>query len=124
MSALRRDGERWVLHYDPRIALLHDVGLPFVVHGRATGADLPYSWVDVNNRRAFLRATEFLLDLGHSQENRLHQKASLLPLPDQPDKKLFHLFLFHRFLYGFQCQKRYLPGRPAAHFPMRKQSQG
>lgn len=52
---------------DPRIALLHDVGLPFVVHGRATGADLPYSWVDVNNRRAFLRATEFLLDLGHGR---------------------------------------------------------
>ena len=26
---------------------------------------LPYSWVDVNNRRAFQRATEFLLDLGH-----------------------------------------------------------
>jgi LacI family transcriptional regulator len=52
---------------DPRIPLLHDVGLPFVVHGRATGADLPYSWVDVNNRRAFLRATEFLLDLGHSR---------------------------------------------------------
>ncbi len=25
----------------------------------------PYSWVDVNNRRAFQRATEFLLDLGH-----------------------------------------------------------
>ena len=52
---------------DPRIPLLHDVGLPFVVHGRATGAELPYSWVDVNNRRAFLRATEFLLDLGHTR---------------------------------------------------------
>lgn len=52
---------------DPRIPLLHDVGLPFVVHGRATGAELPYSWVDVNNRRAFHRATEFLLDLGHSR---------------------------------------------------------
>lgn len=50
---------------DPRIGLLHDIGLPFVVHGRATGSALPYSWVDVNNRRAFLRATEFLLDLGH-----------------------------------------------------------
>lgn len=50
---------------DPRIALLHDIGLPFVVHGRATGAALPYSWLDVNNRRAFQRATEFLLDLGH-----------------------------------------------------------
>ncbi len=29
--------------------------------------DLHYSWVDVNNRRAFLRATEFLLDLGHAR---------------------------------------------------------
>jgi LacI family transcriptional regulator len=50
---------------DPRIPLLHEIGLPFVVHGRSTGATLPYSWVDVNNRRAFQRATEFLLDLGH-----------------------------------------------------------
>jgi len=50
---------------DPRIGLLHEIGLPFVVHGRATGTALPYSWLDVNNRRAFQRATEFLLDLGH-----------------------------------------------------------
>ena len=50
---------------DPRIPLLHELGLPFVAHGRATGASLEYNWVDVNNRRAFQRATEFLLDLGH-----------------------------------------------------------
>jgi LacI family transcriptional regulator len=50
---------------DPRITLLNEVGLPFVVHGRAGSGDAPYSWVDVNNRRAFMRATEFLLDLGH-----------------------------------------------------------
>jgi LacI family transcriptional regulator len=50
---------------DPRLPLLHDIGLPFVVHGRSTGATVPYPWVDVNNRRAFQRATEFLLDLGH-----------------------------------------------------------
>lgn len=50
---------------DPRIPLLTELGLPFVVHGRATGATLPYSWLDVNNARAFERATEFLLDLGH-----------------------------------------------------------
>lgn len=50
---------------DPRIPLLHEIGLPFVVHGRATGSVEPYSWLDVNNRRAFRRATEFLLDLGH-----------------------------------------------------------
>lgn len=50
---------------DPRIPLLNEIGLPFVVHGRATGTSAPYSWLDVNNRRAFLRATEYLLDLGH-----------------------------------------------------------
>jgi LacI family transcriptional regulator len=50
---------------DRRIPLLHDIGLPFVVHGRATGASLPYSWLDVNNRHAFERAANLLLDLGH-----------------------------------------------------------
>ncbi len=50
---------------DPRIPMLAEIGLPFVVHGRATGATLPYAWLDVNNRRAFLRATAFLADLGH-----------------------------------------------------------
>lgn len=50
---------------DDRIALLQDIGLPFVVHGRASGVQSDYSWLDVNNRRAFQRATEFLIDLGH-----------------------------------------------------------
>ncbi len=50
---------------DPRVALLKTLGLPFVVHGRISDHDEDYSWLDVNNRRAFQRATEFLLDLGH-----------------------------------------------------------
>lgn len=50
---------------DHRIALLREIGLPFVVHGRATGASGNYSWLDVNNRRAIQQATEHLLDLGH-----------------------------------------------------------
>ncbi len=50
---------------DPRIGLLIQIGMPFVTHGRATGTAHDYSWLDVNNRRAFQRATEFLLDLGH-----------------------------------------------------------
>ena len=50
---------------DPRITLLHELGLPFAVHGRASGCDQPYSWLDVNNRSAFQRATDFLFDLGH-----------------------------------------------------------
>ncbi len=52
---------------DPRIALLKDLGLPFVVHGRAGHEEESYSWIDVNNRRSFQRATEFLLDLGHER---------------------------------------------------------
>jgi LacI family transcriptional regulator len=50
---------------DPRIELLQELGLPFLMHGRASGTEAPYSWVDVNNRRAFRRACDFLLDLGH-----------------------------------------------------------
>ncbi len=50
---------------EPRIALLSHLDLPFVVHGRASLVGQPYSWVDVNNKRAFQRATEFLLHLGH-----------------------------------------------------------
>ncbi len=50
---------------DPRIALLREIGLPFVVHGRSSKATGDYNWVDVNNRRAFQCATDFLLDLGH-----------------------------------------------------------
>ena len=52
---------------DPRIKLLENLGLPFAVHGRASGHDRPYTWLDVNNRRAFERATDFLFDLGHQR---------------------------------------------------------
>lgn len=50
---------------DPRVEMLTEIGLPFVLHGRSSDTDLPYSWLDVNNRSAFRRATDFLLDLGH-----------------------------------------------------------
>jgi len=50
---------------DPRLGLLQELDLPFAVHGRASGHDKPYAWLDVNNRSAFLRATDFLFDLGH-----------------------------------------------------------
>ncbi len=50
---------------EPRIALLNELGLPFVVHGRASEETAPYSWLDTNNTGAFQRATDFLLDLGH-----------------------------------------------------------
>ncbi len=50
---------------DPRPELLDRIRLPFVVHGRVPGYDGPYSWLDINNRRAFRRGTEFLIELGH-----------------------------------------------------------
>ena len=67
--AARRSVDGVIVHgprrNDRRLPLLRELGLPFVVHGRATGTDFPYSWVDVNNRRAFERATGFLVELGH-----------------------------------------------------------
>ncbi len=50
---------------ETRIRLLQSLDMPFVVHGRASAEAAEYSWVDVNNRRAFARATDLLLDLGH-----------------------------------------------------------
>ncbi|WEX10145.1 substrate-binding domain-containing protein [Chelativorans sp. AA-79] len=53
------------LTVDPRIPFLKSLGVPFVVHGRCGEDPESYSWLDVDNRRAFMRATEFLTDLGH-----------------------------------------------------------
>lgn len=52
---------------DERIPLLQGLGLPFVVHGRSSNCTCLYSWLDVNNRSALRRATDFLLDLGHTR---------------------------------------------------------
>ncbi|WP_092500231.1 LacI family DNA-binding transcriptional regulator [Meinhardsimonia xiamenensis] len=63
---------------DPRIALLHELRLPFVVHGRASrGRDDDYSWVDINNLRAFAHATDFLLDLGHRRIGLINGLVSM-----------------------------------------------
>lgn len=50
---------------DQRIPLLQDIGLPFLVHGRASDIADDYNWLDVNNHSAFFRATQYLLDLNH-----------------------------------------------------------
>lgn len=53
---------------DPRIALLKEIGMPFIVHGRSGDiGEVGYSWVDMNNTRAFDMATSYLIDLGHSR---------------------------------------------------------
>ncbi|NRA55417.1 MAG: LacI family DNA-binding transcriptional regulator [Gammaproteobacteria bacterium] len=52
---------------DSRITLLQELGIPFLVHGRAQNTEQAYSWFDINNRRAFKNATELLLKLGHQR---------------------------------------------------------
>ncbi len=52
---------------DPRLPLLTEIGLPFVVHGRASGSNTEYSWLDVNNRSAFEHVTRYLIGLGHKR---------------------------------------------------------
>lgn len=52
---------------DSRVKLLDELKIPFLMHGRSDVTDCEYPWLDVNNRSAFRRATEFLLDLGHTR---------------------------------------------------------
>ncbi|MDC0345594.1 substrate-binding domain-containing protein [Planktomarina sp.] len=51
---------------EQRIAQLNSLNLPFVVHGRSSNTLEKYNWVDVNNERSFFRATQLLIELGHT----------------------------------------------------------
>ena len=62
---------------DGRFDLLEELGLPFVVHGRFTNETRPYSWLDVNNTRAFAQATRFLIDLGHRRIALINGQESM-----------------------------------------------
>jgi LacI family transcriptional regulator len=50
---------------DNRVALLQDIDIPFVIHGRVSECTGDYAWIDVNNRRATKQAVRLLTDLGH-----------------------------------------------------------
>ncbi|MEP6827418.1 MAG: LacI family DNA-binding transcriptional regulator, partial [Aestuariivirga sp.] len=52
---------------DPRIALLNELKIPYVVHGRLDSSENDYSWLDIDNRGAFKKATKLLTDLGHTR---------------------------------------------------------
>jgi LacI family transcriptional regulator len=52
---------------DYRIPLLKELQLPFIVHGRCDDSTPDYAFLDINNKRAFSRATEYLIDLGHQR---------------------------------------------------------
>lgn len=49
---------------DTRVALLQDLGFPFVLHGR-TNTTRPLAWLDIDNEAATARATEHLIQTGH-----------------------------------------------------------
>jgi LacI family transcriptional regulator len=52
---------------DKRIALLNQLGLPFLVHGRSEGHDFAYPYLDIDNEGAFHDATRLLVQLGHTR---------------------------------------------------------
>ncbi|MEM7302322.1 MAG: LacI family DNA-binding transcriptional regulator [Pseudomonadota bacterium] len=52
---------------DPRIGLCTEIGLPFIVHGRAMQDKIPYPCVDIDNEGGFHEATKLLLNMGHKQ---------------------------------------------------------
>lgn len=62
---------------DPRIALLNEIGLPFIVHGRCSRVAAEYDWVDVNNHSAFHAATRRLLELGHRRIGLINGEEQL-----------------------------------------------
>lgn len=62
---------------DWRIDMLQDLGLPYVVHGRISETDQTYSWLDMDNRRAFHRATEYLIAQGHHRIALLNGVAGM-----------------------------------------------
>lgn len=49
---------------DPRLDLLRELHMPFLVHGRTQNAQ-PYPFLDIDNESGFHQATRLLLDLGH-----------------------------------------------------------
>jgi LacI family transcriptional regulator len=51
---------------DPRPALLRQLGMPFMIHGRTQSAE-PYGFLDIDNEGAFFAAAKLLADLGHSR---------------------------------------------------------
>lgn len=50
---------------DGRIALLNELGIPFIVHGRSEGLDFDYPFLDIDNEAAFYEAARLLVQLGH-----------------------------------------------------------
>jgi LacI family transcriptional regulator len=67
-AAASKKVDAFILHSpklrDERAELLHDLNIPFVLHGR-TDTGRPHAWLDIDNQGAVERATSHLIDLGH-----------------------------------------------------------
>lgn len=86
LDAYRRFAERGAVdgvilqaptNNDPRIDCLLEIDIPFVVHGRSSEVSRPYSWLDVNNKRAIYAATRHLIELGHRRIALINGKEML-----------------------------------------------
>ena len=62
---------------DPRIALLNELRLPYIVHGRLDDTEAGYPWLDIDNSGAFQRATRLLTDFGHKRIGLLNGQEFL-----------------------------------------------
>lgn len=51
---------------DPRLDLLRDIGMPYILHGRTRNKS-PYPHLDIDNEGAFHKAAKLLTDLGHTR---------------------------------------------------------
>lgn len=60
---------------DPRPALLRQLGMPFIIHGRTQSAE-PYGFLDIDNEGAFFAAAKLLADLGHRRVALLNGERS------------------------------------------------
>lgn len=54
-------------HADGRIALVQQLGIPYIVHGRSEGLGFDYPFLDIDNEAAFNEATRLLVQLGHKR---------------------------------------------------------
>ncbi len=59
---------------DWRIALLGEIGIPFVVHGRSVSQQ-PYAYMDIDNEGAFFAATRALIERGHRRIGLINGEA-------------------------------------------------
>jgi LacI family transcriptional regulator len=54
-------------HADGRVALVQQLGIPYIVHGRSEELGFDYPFLDIDNEAAFNEATRLLVQLGHKR---------------------------------------------------------